>query len=355
MKKLAIAAAWCLPVAFGVPLARAEQICEAQTFNAGSTWELCVEAVDAFGLVISSVSFKKSPSSPAVRVLHDGRLGEIFVPYHEGEPRFGDVSIGFPSLTLSSADCPAPHVLMGSDEICKELRDSGVSWKDDALVRRGQEVAYWAVLDASNYNYLMEWRFRDDGSILVRSGSTGPKHGGPDDTRGHMHSFTWRLDMDLNGPAGDSVYYTKHVENLSVDPSTAQDSSILIPKEGSRLWNAAQFNTLEIGDSALVNSNGRSTLYELIPFRRGTARHTEAFTKKDFWVTRFGDEFFAQDLPAYVANAQSTAGQDIVVWYTGSCHHEDGMRDEDRDTVPVIWVEFELVPKNLFDATPFFS
>jgi len=44
-----------------------------------------------------------------------------------------------------------------------------------------------------------------------------------------------------------------------------------------------------------------------------------------------------------------------VIWYTGSAHHENDMRDEDRDTVPVIWTGFELVPSNLFNRTPFFE
>jgi len=75
----------------------------------------------------------------------------------------------------------------------------------------------------------------------------------------------------------------------------------------------------------------------------------------DFWVTRFADdELFAKDIETYV-DGEDTTRADIVIWYTGSAHHENDMRDEDRDTVPVIWTGFELVPSNLFNRTPFFE
>ena len=328
------------------------------SFTVGSTWQLCVAAVQKFGLIVTHARFQKAPSSPFITVLFDGRLGEIFVPYHPGEPRFGDISeFNFPALTLSRADCPSPHVILGSGRICREIVDNGVAWKVNALVRRGREVRYWAVLGAANYNYIMEWAFRDDGTIVARAGSTGPKLFGPNDTTGHSHDFTWRLDIDLDGPGGDSAYLTRHDENLGAVPSTGSDSSQLIQLEGGRAWNAAKFSSIEIGDSALVNDNGSPTTYELVPVRSGTARHSEAFTTSDFWVTRFvgaNAQLLAVNLPTYV-NGQSTIDQNNVIWYTGSAHHESNMRDEDRQTVPVLWVEFRLIPHNLFEGTPFFS
>ena len=328
------------------------------SFTVGSAWQLCVAAVQKFGLIVTHARFQKSPASPFIAVLSDGRLGEIFVPYHPGSPRFGDISqFNFPALTLSTADCPSPHVILGAGRVCREIVDYGVAWKDDDLVRRGRQVLFWAVLDAANYNYIMEWAFRDDGTIVARAGSTGPKLGGPDDTTGHFHSFTWRLDVDLNGPGGDSAYMTRHDENLGVVPSTGSDSSRLIELEGGRTWSATRFNSIEISDSALVNDNGNPTTYELVPVRSGTTRLSEAFSKSDFWVTRFAGanaELLAINLPTYV-NGQTTINQNNVIWYTGSAHHESNMRDEDRQTVPVLWVEFRLIPHNLFEGTPFFS
>jgi len=329
-------------------------------FRSGSTWHLTVNAVKRFGLVITGASFQKSPTSPFIYVLFDGRLGEIFVPYHTGEPRFGDIS-GFPvdPLTLSQADFPPPRRIIGDGrKICKEVRDY-LAWMDatqePTRVRYGQEVVYFSVLDAGNYAYIEEWTFRDDGAILVRAGSTGPKLGSAP-MRGHMHNFTWRLDIDLDGANGDSVRWTKHTENLAPQKSTAMDSSELILIEQGLVWDPQNFNTLQVQDNRLENGNGRRTSYELVPLRSGTARHSEAFTKKDFWVSRYNpaQSFFADDLPNYVSGRQSTVNQDLVIWYTGSEHHESHSRDEDFNTVSVLWTGFQLVPNNLFDQTPFY-
>jgi Cu2+-containing amine oxidase len=158
---------------------------------------------------------------------------------------------------------------------------------NDALVRHGQEVVYFAVLDAANYNYILEWAFRDDGTIASRTGSTGPKFFGTNDTTGHTHDFTWRLDIDLNGSAGDSACLFTHIENLAVTPSTATDSCSPITVEAGLDWRPMQFNTLKIKDSTLTNGLGHQTNYELVPLRTGTSRHSEAFTQHDGHPFRF--------------------------------------------------------------------
>jgi Cu2+-containing amine oxidase len=335
-------------------------VSETVAFASGSRWHLTVNAVKKFGLVITGASFQKSPTSRFIYVLFDGRLGEIFVPYHDGRPRFGDISdYDFDPLTLPPALFPPPRQIIGGGKICKERRDylAYTNFFNTNRVRYGQEVVYFGVLGAGNYAYIMEWTFRDDGAILVRAGSTGPKLGG-DSTIGHMHNFTWRLDIDLNGADHNSAYLTSHLEDLTapVPPgSTATDELDLIEIEGSRFWRPQNFNTLEIFDRTLENSNGRRTSYELVPMRNGTARHSEPFTKKDFWVTRYNpEELLAINLPTYIRDGQPTVDEDLVLWYTGSAHHENNPRDEDRNTVPVIWTGFELIPKNLFNHTPFY-
>ena len=342
-----------------------EPIKQRVEFKSGSAWDLTVNAMEGFGLVITGASFQKSENSHFIYVLFDGRLGEIFVPYHDGKNRFPDIQLGFPCLTLKKEDFPGRQIIGDSKKICKDVRDY-LAWmngegKNPPLVRYGQEVVYFSVLGAANYQYIMEWTFRDDGAVLVRAGSTGPKlplSNGGRSKLGHMHNFTWRLDIDLNGARGDSAYLTSHNEDLTVSRSTATDGKDLIEVEGGLVWNDQNFNTLLIQDSTLKNGNNppRATSYELVPLRNGTARHTEAFLKKDFWVTRYNpsQEFFADNLPDYVRGKQPTVNQDLVIWYTGSEHHENNSRAEDNDTVPVLWTGFELVPNNLFNRTPFY-
>ncbi len=325
-----------------------------------SRWKMCFQVVEGHGLIIKQAYFQKSPSDRWIKVLGDARISEIFVPYHDNSARFFDVSsFFFPVLTLRATDCPRRQggSLLAGGRVCKQVRDRGLAWKDDNVVRRGEELVLWSVIDAANYNYIVEWSFQDDGTVAARVGSTGPKLGGADDRTGHMHTFTWRLDIDLDGRSGDSVFQTRHIEPCyPSDYFIACDRESLIQVEKGLKWSAEQFTTLKITDATLVNGNGRATEYELIPYRAGTARHAERYSKNDYWVTlKKPGEMLAPELSGYVADHEAVSNADVVLWYTAAVHHGQHMRDEDRDTVPVIWTGFTLEPQNLFDRTPFFG
>jgi primary-amine oxidase len=362
-----------------------DHVTETVAFKSGSKWHLTVNAMNKFGLIITGASFQKSPTEKYTYVLHDGRLAEIFVPYHTGDPNYRDISFfSFLPMPLNPAKFPPPREIIGTDKlICKEVRNY-LAWMDafgdffqDPRVRYGQEVVYFSVLRAAYYAYIMEWTFRDDGTILVRAGSTGPKSPGFAE-RGHIHNFTWRLDIDLNGAKGNSAYWTSH-EEQRMAPFGAQDEEVLIPMEASFVWDPEKFNTLEIRANALKNGKGHPTSYELVPMRTGTARHYNPlypWTLADFWVTQYNpsqlqavDGKTSQSLPLpsladYILPPKPTDKQDLVIWYTGSEHHEgagtggasatNNSRDEDSNTVPILWTGFELDPKNLFDGTPFY-
>src|ERR1700746_3681472 len=216
-----------------------DHVTETVTFKSGSQWHLTVNAVNKFGLVITDASFQKSPTSRFLYVLFDGRLAEIFVPYHTGSPNYRDISyFDFDPIKLNPETFTPPRQVIGVDKlICKEVRDYP-AWMnalgrsdEDALFRYGQEVVYFSVLRAAYYAYIMEWTFRDDGTILVRAGSTGPKSPGFPE-RGHIHNFTWRLDFDLNGASANSAYWPSHSEQLMA-PFGATDEKALIPMEAS--------------------------------------------------------------------------------------------------------------------------
>ena len=149
-----------------------------------------------------------------MRVLWDGRISEIFVPYHDGSPRYYDVTnFTFNLTSVSAADCPAQGG--GSPiaaNVCKEVRDRGLLWKDYALVRRGQELSLWGALGAGNYNYVMEWIFRDDGMLIGRVGATAVNLPSKP-LMTHVHNPMWRLDVDLNGASGDSAAEMIHTES----------------------------------------------------------------------------------------------------------------------------------------------
>jgi primary-amine oxidase len=322
-------------------------------------WRLCMEAAPKNGLMIHWAFFRKSPHAPWIRIFWDARVSDIFVPYHSGSPRYYDMSsFTFQMTPIGAADCPASvgGTPLGG-KVCKEVRDRGLAWKDDARVRRGQELVLWGALDAANYNYVIEWTFRDDGVVMGRVGATAVNLPGVP-YEAHMHNPIWRLDIDFNGASSDSVEFGTHTET----GATANDTDPLITQEGSREWNPHAFNSLDVSDANLVNSHGHRSHLQLIPLPTGgLSRHQESFTQKDFWVTAYnGSEMWAAQLPVYTTPPQNVSNADIVVWYKGSIHHHP--RDEDGEYVGnywrgealVMWTGFMLKPHDLFDRTPLY-
>lgn len=147
-------------------------------------WDLCFTLEDTrprtinHGLIIQTASFSTHQGT-AIKVLKDARVSELFVAYHDASHRFFDVSVfSEKNLNLTTIDCPASvGVIVGNGKVCKEMRDRGIAWKKDEQGRRGKELVLWSVLDAFNYNYVIEWAFHDDGTIIGRAGTTGPKLG----------------------------------------------------------------------------------------------------------------------------------------------------------------------------------
>lgn len=237
-------------------------------------WKLCWQVLNGPNLVITGAWFRPAPNAAWIKLIYDARVSQLFVPYHAGSPRYLDIGYGFGAVPLTAVDCPAPTgVILGTgNELCKQVRDRGIAWKHDALVRRGEELVLWSVMAAANYNYVVEWTFRDDGVVLGRVGATGQIAG----TNAHIHGPIWRLDVDLNGACCDTVASMSHVES----GATATDSMPDITTETGKTWDPQAFTMLHVRDGALKNSSGHFSEWHLMPTRDGTPMHQEAFTKK---------------------------------------------------------------------------
>jgi hypothetical protein len=309
-------------------------------------WKLCWQVIDGPSLVITSAWFRPAPASPWIQLIYDARLSQLFVPYHQGSTRFHDVTLGFPSASLGATDCPAPATIIGTkQETCKEVRDRGLVWENWGSSRRGQELVLWSILHAANYNYIIEWTFRDDGAVVGRVGATGQISGGD----AHMHGPVWRLDLDLNGSCCDGADLFQHSES----GLQGSDSHPAITTENGWQWNSNAFTMLEIHDQALKNSNQKQSEWDLMPTVAGIPFHWENWTKSTFWVTRYHwNEMLADDLMTYTNPPEGVSNSDIVVWYYAGLHHVT--RDEDLNMTHLMWVGFVLKPFNVWAKTPLF-
>ncbi|HEY6250457.1 MAG TPA: hypothetical protein VI685_10890 [Candidatus Angelobacter sp.] len=335
-----------------------------------STWTICWREVqpgnpkDPNGLVIGPVFFKKSPSSPDVLIIYDMRISEIFVPYHDGN-RYYDISDIQPSfVALSSADCPQSQGVLLNADVCKEVHDRGLMWKDPNTYasRRGEELKLWCMLQAVNYLYIEEYTFRDDGVIMGRMAATGQNLGSGEQEVAHSHSPFWRIDIDLDGVT-NSVAHLKHIEDITNPAGTAMDTSTTITTEEGFTWDARTHDMMEISHAAFKNAQNNLSTYHLVPLVTGggLTQDYEKFTQNDFWVTPYDpNQLEARYLDIYVQQHRSVANTDIVAWFKSSLHHhprdEDGVFNNGNfiGVTDTMWTGFMLMPNDLFDCSPFY-
>lgn len=349
---------------------------------ARTAWKIRWRTESGAGLIIQDAFFKKSPREPYIQILGEARLGEAFVPYHRGSPRFWDVSYNFPLCTVTQADAGAHGKLLSpspgqAPTVVQELRDAGLAYKDSSGVRRGQELALWGTLSAANYRYVIEYSFRDDGLIRFRLGSTGHNYPGSE-WEPHMHNAMWRLDVNLDGPNNNSVEVCEHLEP---DPrkkkSQATTAHKLIDKEGAVDFDANKFTMLRVLHTQKKNDRKQPWSYDLVPYRMGNARHfggdKEACTHHDFWVTknRPGEIQYTRIMdyindPQNPQQPEDVRDTDVVLWYSAPGHHEPRSEDGEMSlgldgrrsfhgVTPIMWSTFELRPRDFWDRSPFFQ
>lgn len=311
------------------------------------TWQVCVTDMGKKGLWVGPVSRTSGASpKPWTDLIHQAGLADIFVPYHQGSPRLYDMRFTqrLDQVTAQDAGPNGALIYLSGETIptvVAEIRERGVAWlckgNISAATRRGQELVIWGVSDAGNYDNIIEYTFRDDGSMVFRTGNTG-YNSPPRPTEPHTHNALWRIDLDLNGAPNDSASWLEHRESATAaQPLQAQDVPIPILAEGQRLWDG-QINSLLVTDSA-TNAFGNALGYELSPLQHGASRHfgsQEAWTQGDVFVTRYyptelgwTTAWTSPDnyLMAYLNN-EPTSGQDLVLWARTAAHHHPS--DEDR-------------------------
>jgi hypothetical protein len=368
--------------------------------NAETAWRTCISNQGRRGLVLGPTDLRRTPSSGWMRVVREAGVAEIFVPYHDlilrlydhestsaasmREVTPADAGMNGAVLTLSGQNIP---------QVVGETADRGIALlckEGRSISRRGRELVLWGVQDAANYDFIIEYRLRDDGSIGFRLGATGfnnPFIPPRSTTEPHMHDVLWRINVDLNGPEGDSAIQLRHVETASA-ARTARDFEEPFNGgvEGVTEWNPQTFYTVGVVDSS-TNAYGDPIGYTLRVSPAGLARHfgeaagllrKERFTQSDFAVTRFKqnerdalfDNIFylqpdqyllGEGRPGFgVSDGESVSNTDVVLWYRSAAHHHPHAEDRAPGDAPdlmtgitsVHWQGVDLEPHNLFDYNP---
>lgn len=392
-------------------------------------WRFHVRPDHRVGMILSTVSYQDGDEQRSV--MYQGSLSEIFVPYMD--PAFGWYSRNFldageytaGGLTkpmVKGMDCPDHAYFLGAiiandygrpeardNMICIFEREPGnPSWRhvaepweggSEGRVQRELVVRSAAVL--GNYDYLFDWIFQQNGSIQVAAGATGiaeskavvqknataaATSGEAADAYGrfvdehivavnHDHYFSYRIDLDVDGPTNSFMLDRLVRKRLPDDHprrSVWVGEHMMASKESEAMMNIDLSRPVmwRVTSANRKNHVGYPTSYEVHPGKNANQLLNEddyprlraGFTDHHLWVTPYReDERYAagdyptlskpgMGLPAWTRADRNIANTDIVLWYTLGMHHM--VRAEDWPVMPVLWHSFEIRPFDFFDRNP---
>jgi primary-amine oxidase len=245
-------------------------------------------------------------------------------------------------------------------------------------------------MTVANYEYLVYWRFYQDGNIECEIRATGimvstpflgdpPPYGTVVDTRTyapiHQHFVVARLDLEIDGDQ-NTVVMTE-TEQLPMGPDnphglalTQRNVALRTESQGKQDVNWATQRAWKITNPHSRNHIGSPVAYKLVPSGSFPAMIDESspvFQRAQvighaLWVTPFSPEerwpcgeFVTQSgvdlgLPVWTAADRSIEDTDIVLWHVFGLHHVP--RVEDWPMMPVDIVSFWLKPAGFFDRNP---
>lgn len=376
------------------------------------------------GLVLRDVRYRDGERDRPV--LYRASLSEMAVPY--GDPTagtwswraafdVGEYGLGRLATALGrGVDVPHNAELIGvatidstgapvdaPDRVAIYERDGGVAWRHfdwntgDNAGRRARELVIAFAAAIGNYDYLFHWVFHQNGEISVEVALSGillPKGTAAQrielpscpgcsghlvapqlEAPNHQHFFSFRLDLDVDGPANrlleanlqaipqgpanpDGNGFMK-VETALDRESTAERD---IDTRSGRMW--------RVVNPESRNALGNRAGYMLMPGGNAwpfvdadnSTRRRARFLDHHLWATRYrdGELWAAGDYPnqssedtglaRFTADDESLEGEDLVLWYTLGLSHAP--REEEWPIMNVHRTGFTLLPSGFFDRNP---
>jgi primary-amine oxidase len=284
-----------------------------------------------------------------------------------------------------------------SNAICLHEEDNAVLWKHvdgqtGAEVRRMRRMVVSCHITVANYEYLVYWRFYQDGNIECEVRATGimvttpytagaevPRTGTLVDNRTyapfHQHFIVARLDLDVDGdentvmevdsealPVSDDNPYGLALVTNATPVRSESEAGRDYRWETQRAWKVVNPNR--------VNRHGTNTAYKIVPtgcfppmLEPSSAQYLRApVIGHSLWVTRHHDD---ERWPAgahptqserddgmtrWISDDEPLENTDVVLWYVFGIHHIT--RVEDWPIMPADTVSFWLKPFGFFDQNP---
>ncbi|HSS68349.1 MAG TPA: primary-amine oxidase [Nocardioidaceae bacterium] len=368
------------------------------------------------GLVLHRVGYADA-GGDVRSIAHRLSFAEMIVPYRDpGDDHYrrtafdvGEWGLGFMTTSLElGCDClgeiryldatlhdsrAEPYTI--ANAVCIHEEDDAVLWKHvdnqaGAEVRRSRRLVISFHATVANYEYLVYWRFYQDGTIEAEIRATGimvvshvddqpPAYGTLVDERTyapfHQHFVVARLDMEVDGTA-NTVYETQ-TEALPISADNPyglalvqRSTPIRTEAEGARDYDWATQRSWKVVNDGKLNGLGTPVAYKIVPtgcFPPMVDESSPVFQRAQvightLWVTRFDEEqrwpcgefcnqsSHDQGLPQWMEADRGLVDEDVVLWYVFGIHHIT--RPEDWPVMPVDVVSFSLKPIGFFDRNP---
>jgi primary-amine oxidase len=387
------------------------------TLLSWQNWQLRLGFNYREGLVLHQVGFRDGGRLRPVA--HRLSFAEMVVPYRDASPDhyrrtafdIGEWGLGFMTTSLTlGCDCLGeityldavvhdsagePQVIQNA--ICVHEEDSGVLWKHvderaGAEVRRARRLVVSFHVTVANYEYLVYWRFYQDGSIECEVRATGimvTSHTAAPGSRPangtlvdqgiyapfHQHFIVARLDLDVDGT--DNTVYASESKAAAPgndDPHalglTVTSTPLRTEAEGKQDYDWGTQRAWKVVNDNVTNGLGTPVGYKLIPsatFPPLLDPASPAFKRAQvightLWVTpyRANERWPCGDfpvqaerdtgLPEWTRADRNIENTDVVLWYVFGLHHVT--RPEDWPVMPADIVSFWLKPFGFFDRNP---
>jgi primary-amine oxidase len=377
------------------------------------------------GLVLYTVGYEDNGKLRSV--LYRASLSEMIVPYgdpgavwffrnvfDEGEYGLGQMIGSLEPLADAPPNARFFDMVLADDRgapvetpraaALYEI-DGGVLWKHldfDSRrneSRRARRLVLFTVATVGNYDYGLSWIFHQDGTLEMDMQLTGimqpkgvslktdPGHDHPELRHAHLvapyvaavhhqHFFNFRLDLDVDGPSGNSVAEW-NTEALPAGPENPHGGAFVMKEtvlrrelEAQRHMNLATGRRWRVFNSSSRNALGQPAGYLLVPGENAlpylqpgsSARKRAGFLNAHLWVTPYeaaemnaagfyiNQNAGGEGLPHWTRANRSIENRDVVVWYTMGVTHLP--RPEEWPVMAVHHAGFKLLPSSFFARNP---
>ncbi|MFI6645025.1 copper amine oxidase [Streptomyces sp. NPDC050504] len=363
-----------------------------QTLDGGTTWRMCWRYDTDSGLVLDNITYQPKGEAVPIRVLKNARLGQIHVPYDDGNAEYDDLTgagFGWGLENLAPAECPGGTIRtvkvpeLGSVKgLCATTRARGHAYRlasDEGTKvwqSQGKDLLLYTVNKVAWYEYITEWRFSSDGTVSANVGATGslaPGDYNAGDGRGwpigndgarstatsHSHNVFWRLNFALDGTPRDRIEQYDSVVSPPTGRGGPTTRTTRTPITKEAVGDAKTMRWWRVVSATGKNKDGHRRSYELVP--GASNKHAgRGFSKHDVFFTRNRacEKFASNNIVDCGRGAPDSVDKwvngealvDPVVWVNIGFHHI--ARDEDQQPMPVHWQGFQLAPRDVTHMSP---